>query len=517
MSAALFGLASPFAAGCSDAGGEGGERAGSSGDALVRETLAGPGAQDIAWQECGTTYKGECATIRVPVDWDHPEGETFELAIGRVKALEPQNRIGVLLVNPGGPGASGIDRYTIGRRITDDSLLRKRFDIVTWDPRGVARSHPVQCDKELLGQAPSTYPKTQQEYKNLLAYNTKLGADCRARTGPLFDHVDTVSTVRDLDAIRAALGEETISFLGWSYGTQVGQQYAELFPQRVRAMTIDSNMDHSNFSAYEYMRSATEDFEESFYAFADWCDRTPACSLHGQDVVQVWDTLHRRAAAGKLIDPQTGKPLDDESLRGNLFSPMYDPARWFTLADRLASLQSGVRSARAVTESEELEENSYQAIWCEDWSWRVGGFHELDSYRRSLAANYPHTKLSRFWSDITACLGWPAKIVNRQHRLSIHGTPTILIVTGRHDVATPHSWNTAVADQIDDSVFLAYDGVGHGQYFHSPCVRDHIETYLTTLKTPAPNTHCPAVWPTTPASTLASEPNDSPRRPVHTP
>ncbi|WP_460358604.1 alpha/beta hydrolase [Actinoallomurus acanthiterrae] len=473
----------------------------------------------LSWHDCGGTQKSDCTTIKVPVDWAKPKGATFDLAVGRLPALDPKHRIGILLVNPGGPGVSGIDSYIIGRNIADDSVLRQRFDIVSWDPRGVSRSHPVQCSKDLLDKAPTDFPSTQAEYKSLLAYNAKLGADCRADTGPLFDHVDTVSTIRDMDSIRAALGEKKISYYGGSYGTQIGQQYAELFPSRIRAMTIDSNMDHSITSAYRYLETATRDFESSFNAFADWCARTSGCALHGQNVRAVWDGLYAKAEKGTLTEPSDGQKITPNGLREIAFSPMYRPGeRWAMLANHLAALADGKSTASALSSPArpahaDLGENSYQAIWCQDWKWQVSGFAELQRYRKNLAKIAPHTRMSQFWSDITSCLGWPSKVTNPQHRLSVKAGTSILVTASRYDVATPHVWSTAVAKQIPSARLLQYDGVGHGDYRNSPCAKGYIETYLTSLKLPAAGTHCAAVWPTGTAPTVKAA--EEPSRPVH--
>ncbi|MEV4317157.1 alpha/beta hydrolase [Actinocrispum sp. NPDC049592] len=458
-------------------------------------SLNASAATGIGWQECGTEFKGQCASIPVPIDWADPGGAKFDLAIGRLPALDPAHRIGVLVVHPGGPGSSGLERYITGRGIPDDSPLRQRFDIVSLDPRGVGKSHPVMCSKEIVYQTPLTFPASEAEYQALKDFNARLAKDCRAHTGPLFDHVDTTSAARDVDAVRAALGERRISFFAISYGTQVGQQYAELFPNRIRAMAIDSNMDHSITSAFEYMRTTTEDLEGSFLTFAGWCDRTPACGLHGQDVVALWDDLHARAEKGTLTDPSTGQPVGAESLRQEMFGDMYAPEDWFALADRLNALKGAGLTATA---AEETTDNSYPAIWCSDWSWQVDGFAELDRYRRTLARIYPHTRISPFWSDVTSCLGWPFPASNPQHRLDVHGAPTILVVKGKYDVATPRDWNFAVSQQIRNSVLLQYDGVGHGQFRNSKCAKGKIESYLIDRGLPAPGTHCAPEFPTQP-------------------
>lgn len=469
--------------------------------------------QTINWTECGTTFKGECATIPVPVDYANPGAGRFDLAIGRLRALDPAHRIGVLFVHPGGPGSSGINSYITRRGIPDNSLLRQRFDIVSVDPRGVGRSHAVTCSKDIVDKTPAEFPASEADYRALLDFNASLAADCRAHTGPLFDHIDTVSAVRDVDSIRAALGERQISFFAISYGTQVGQQYAELFPGRIRAMAIDSNMDHSIRSAFEYLRTTTVDQEGEFRTFATWCGATVSCSLHGQDVVALWDRLHARAEAGTLTDPDTGSPLRAEALRVEMFSAMYDPTDWFALADRLGALSGSAVSASAVAPAEETVTNSYPAIWCSDWAWRVHGFKELDAFRRVLARIAPHTKLSPFWSDVTSCLGWPNRASNPQHRLDIHGTPTILLVKAKFDIATPRDWNFAVSEQIRNSVLLQYDGVGHGQFRNSTCARGYIERYLINRTLPGRGTHCAAELPTSPS--VAALGIQGSGRPVH--
>ncbi|MEU6270172.1 alpha/beta hydrolase [Saccharopolyspora shandongensis] len=485
--------------------------------ALVLSSLAGAqtalaGPTGPTWEPCGDR-QGECTTVEVPIDWNNPDGAKTNIAIGRLAATDPQNRIGVLFVAPGGPGGSGIDSYIEGANKLQDGELRKRFDIVSWDQRGVKRSNEVRCSSDLLAQAPKDFPANEQDYQDLLAYNAKLGEDCRKNTGPVFDFVDTTSAIRDLDAIRAALGEEQLSFYGASYGTQVGQQYAELFPNRVRAMTIDSNMDHSMKSGGRYIETASEDLEGSFNTFADWCERTANCPLNGKDVRAVWDDVHAKAEAGTLTDPATGTALSASSLRGELMNAMYRPEEyWYPLADRMKALSEGNPTVSALAAPEELVQNSYQAIWCDDWSWKVRDFAELQRYREKAEKVAPHTKLSPFWSDVTACLGWPGEVSNPQHELSINGAPPILIVKGKYDVATPTAWNLAVADQIDNSVLLEHDGIGHGQYYRNDCIAGHVEKYLTTLETPAPGTRCEAVYPTAPpvAATSAGGPSVRP-------
>ncbi|GAA4621272.1 hypothetical protein GCM10023196_008510 [Actinoallomurus vinaceus] len=186
----------------------------------------------------------ECATLSVPVDWAHPDGPTFGLALARRTATGPGVPVGALVFGPGGPGDSGVDRVVTGiDRFSPE--IRRRFDIVSFDPRGVGRSSPVTCSPDLLARRPSPKIEDQAAFEATLAYNRRLRADCRARTGPVFDHLDTAQTVRDLDAVRTALGEAKLTFHGSSYGTMLGAQYAETYPRRVRAMVLEGVMDQA--------------------------------------------------------------------------------------------------------------------------------------------------------------------------------------------------------------------------------------------------------------------------------
>ncbi|MCP3804523.1 alpha/beta hydrolase [Allokutzneria sp. A3M-2-11 16] len=473
-------------------------------------THAAGAAESIGWTECGTEFKGECAEIEVPIDWAKPTGEKFKLAIGRLPALDPKKRIGVLFGAAGGPGLSGIDRYITGRRIPDNSPLRQYFDIVSFDPRGVSRSHEVRCSSELVNKPKWEIPKNEAQFQALKDLNAAVAADCRNHTGPLFDHLDTVSATRDIDAVRAALGEEKLSFYGSSYGTMLGQQYAELFPARIRASVLDSNVDHSISSAYEYLRTTAEELERSLGEFAGWCARTAACALHGRDVIAVWDGLHSRAVAGTLYEPDSGVQLKPESLRGGLDAAMYTPSRdWFALADRFAKMDAAPSTRLAVPGPAELTENSHQAIWCSDFHWNINTFAEFDAHLKRVEREVaPHAKLSPWWTDVGWCLGWTGPVNNPQHKLKIKNVPPMLLTTSRFDVAAPLSWNLAVHRQIPNSVLLHYDGAGHGQRVNSKCAWKHMTDYMITLTTPPPNTHCPAEYPTTPptaASTRAAE------------
>ncbi|GAB3939557.1 hypothetical protein GCM10027614_22010 [Micromonospora vulcania] len=309
--------------------------------ASATDSTTGGWTGRIDWRACperpddpGT----RCGTLRLPVDWARPNGATFQLALARRAATDPAARIGVLVINPGGPGLSGVDATLTADSAYGPDVLR-RFDIVGFDPRGTVRSAPVRCSSALLAQQPSLIPASRAEYDRLLAYNRQMRDDCRAHSGPLFDHFDSASAARDMDAVRAALGERQLSFYGLSYGSLIGQNYAELFPDRVRAMVLDSAMDHS-VGVREYFRSGAASNEALFNEFVRWCDRNQSCALHGRDVPAMFDRLMRRADAGTLVDAATGATLDWFELGFATFANFFD-STWTDLANTLVALERG--------------------------------------------------------------------------------------------------------------------------------------------------------------------------------
>jgi pimeloyl-ACP methyl ester carboxylesterase len=453
----------------------------------------------IDWHPCDGQPTLDCATVPVPVDWARPHGPTTGMAVARLKAEKPAQRKGVLMVNPGGPGGSGVSYVHSIANNPRYQALADSFDIVGFDPRGTNASADIQCDNTVLNEPVELVPTTKDQYRNLLAHNNRVAQDCQQLNGPLFDHVDTVSVVRDMDSLRQKLGESKISYYGVSYGTQIGQQYLESYGQNLRAIVLDSNMDHS-IGAVRYEVTASKAFEGSFTDFASWCQRTTSCSLHAQNVLQLWDGLYAKAQAGTLTDAATGRPMSAEELRETAFGAMYHPATWFALADRLGQIAGlGAATAALASPAQDTSDNSYQAIWCSDWTWpNIDNFTALTQLREKSEAVAPHTHLSGFFSDVTNCLGWSGPLNNPQHQLRPRHAPPILMTNGIHDVATPYEWGANVATQLPTATLLTYDGTGHGDYGNSICARDAIDKYLLTLQLPAKGTHCPAEWPTTP-------------------
>ncbi|MFI5752995.1 alpha/beta fold hydrolase [Streptomyces sp. NPDC051644] len=422
--------------------------------------------------------------------------------MARRKATDPDRRVGVLLVNPGGPGASGVD-FAVGDATSHFSAdIQEKFDIIGFDPRGVGRSQPVKCSEKLLGQRPSSYPRNQAEFDQLAAFNRTLREDCRRHSGPVFDHADTLSVVRDMDAIRRALGEKKINYFGHSYGTLIGEQYAEQYGDRIRAMALTANIDHS-LRVREFLVSSAATAEDSFRQFVKWCESTSSCALHGRDVTAVWDDLLARADRGEIHDPES----PDQVLTANVvalaaFKEFYGPD-WDELATYVAELDAQEPKERRQSQQpqpgtsqgaeQQTRAEPFHAVFCQDWRFRPKDYREFAGLTKAELRAAPHMRgTPRVHEAVAGCVGWPGKVNNPQHRPRITEAPKILMLHSLHDPANNYAWATNVHRQTRrTTVLLPYEGAGHSVYGRSDCTRDAVDDYLTELKLPSAGSRCP--------------------------
>ncbi|MCY1145280.1 alpha/beta hydrolase [Actinoplanes sp. Pm04-4] len=453
-------------------------------------------APAITWATCPEDAQVQCGTIKVPADWAQPTGPTTTLTMARRKATDPGRRIGTLLINPGGPGGSAFD-FTLNATAFFGEQVRRRFDIVGVDPRGVGRSSPVLCSRDLVDAQPSVLIESEQQYAAMVAYNRRLAADCAARSGPVFGHLDTASVARDYDTVRGALGEAKISFYGASYGTLIGQEYARLYPARLRALVLDGVMDHSA-DLDRFLVQQTEAAQDSFGEFVKWCARDKSCVLRGHDIPKLFVAAMARARAGQLINPyDPPNKLTVAQLTMAAFTSFYEP-QWYSFAYYLRDAMMAGRRAPKKTPPVDLIDYSFAPVFCEDWRLPVTGYPELQRRLRTLAAGAPQMLVSPLaMTAVAGCLGWPSPPDNPQRPVPpLTGAASALLVNARHDPATAYAWAQQVTAHLGPSArLLTYDGWGHVVYNKSPCVAAAVDTYLFTLTPVAAGTRCPAVEP----------------------
>jgi pimeloyl-ACP methyl ester carboxylesterase len=297
-----------------------------------------------------------------------------------------------------------------------------------------------------------------------------------------------------MDAVRAALGADQISFYGASYGTLLGEQYAQRYPGRLRALVLDSVMDHS-VSVTDFLAQETDAAQDSFGQFIAWCARDPRCVVRGQDIRKIWASLLDQARAGTLENPYDRlRKLRLSDLLAAAFAAFYDP-QWYSFAYYLRDAQAQTAAAGKKAPGD-LTDHSFPDVFCADWRLPVSGFPAYQAELQALAARAPQILASPLAISATAgCLGWPTPAADPQADLTPAAIP-VLLVNAVHDPATAYQWAVHVAQQLGPkAVLLRYRGWGHVAYPKTKCVRGLVDHYLLTLETPAPGSTCKPVDP----------------------
>lgn len=454
------------------------------------DAAAGPAAPGLSWRACTDPQDlgTQCAKLSVPVDWNKPTGLRIQLPVARRPALK--KRLGVLVIDFGGPGHGGADY--INNPVLDGELslaLREHFDLVAMD----TRDYLVQCSEPAVARrdALPLLPATEAAFRQRVRVTAALARDCAAHSPKgLVTHLDSVAMARDVDALRAALGEKKISFYGISYGTLIGQMYAEHFPKRLRALVLDSVIDHSA-DAKRIITDTASAEEDGFRAFTTWCSTHSQCTLPA-DLPRHVDRLFRAAQSGRLF---TGtEPISSENLMRAFHGSLSEgTSQYGQLADYLGELSISAVRPKSVPKPQprltttELQ-NDFTPLLCSDWQYDLS---TLSKVRRSWAwsrAAAPHMRTNALhWTRAINCAGWPHRASNPQHALDTHPAPPALLLTMRHDVATPRWWAGKATEQMTPgSTLLTVAGAGHAVYRHHNsefCVREVVDRYLLTGST----------------------------------
>ncbi len=460
-------------------------------------------SQVLTWTGCGGG--AECATAIAPLDWNNPgEGDDIELALVRHAATggSPQ---GSLFINPGGPGASGFDFVRDSVEFAVSADLREEFDIVGWDPRGVGRSSAVSCstssaelDEFIFGipEAPLDTPEWEAE---VIASSIAFADACVENTGPLLGFVDTNSTVRDLDMLRAIVGDEQLTFFGYSYGTDIGARYADQFPQKVGRLVLDGATDPTT-TTFEVVLAQSEGFEKALMAYLAACPDLGSCPFPGsvdESLALIRDLYDRLAT--DPIEAADGRFFDGAVLDIAIATALYDEGSWSFLSQMFTELRTGVVETGFLLadfyygrENGEYIDNSLEAfiaINCLDYPVETDRA-VIAEQNEQIRAVAPTTGNPSPLGDVL-CANWPYQFEGELAPVSGTGAAPILVIGTTGDPATPYQWAEALAEQLESGVLLTWVGEGHIAYDEGdPCINDLVDAYFITGAVPQDGLVC---------------------------
>jgi pimeloyl-ACP methyl ester carboxylesterase len=471
----------------------------------------GAPATPPSWHACPqVSQQLQCASLQVPVNYQQPGGRQITLALSRVPATAPAaRRQGVLLVNPGGPGGPGRSLAAfVARRLSP--AVAAEYDIVGFDTRGTGASVPaLHCDPSFFARArPNYIPASKAAEQVLVGRAQSYAADCQRRYGWLLPYMTTHNIARDLDSIRAALGQSQISYLAYSYGTYIGQVYASLFPHRVRRMVLDSTVDPAGVW---YTDNLDQDYAfqgrlDAFFAWAARYDSVYRLGTTPAAVSQSWHAARVRLAASPINGP-SGPLVGPDEFDDTFLVGGYDDQYWPGLAVALANyLHAGnaaalVRLYRQAGAQNENEFAVYNAVECADVSW-PRSWATWDADTRRVYAKAPFEAWDNAWFN-AACAFWPVQGPPRPVKIGAPGLPGILMLQGTLDPATPYAGALVARRQLPSARMVVVAGGGnHGQSLAIPpntCVDGYLNRYLATGALPAGtglvSATCPAVPP----------------------
>jgi pimeloyl-ACP methyl ester carboxylesterase len=463
--------------------------------------LASYYSQKLQWSDCDNGDR--CAKLTVPLDYRDPSGTTIQLAVLDAPAADPGSRIGSLVINPGGPGEPGTTYAALGGQAYGQPLL-DHFDIVGFDPRGTGQSSPVDClsDADLtsyLGEDPD--PSTPSEIAAFRATQQKLATGCSRLSGALASHVSTVESAKDMDILRAALGDATLNYLGFSYGTKLGATYAQLFPQRVGRFVLDGAVDVS-LSSRALTRQQAAGFQRALESYAANCVGSDIGCFLGKSVPDVLQSI------SALVDHIAQQPLPAgggrELTAGDAFYgislSLYSRSYWILLSSALRAALGGdgsqlmrladlyaARNSDGTYQNNSLE--AYYDISCLDDPSSIPYAKVPAQYPSFERASSVFGKVFA-WS-LTSCRGFTAHGDQPVPVIHAKGAAPIVVIGTTRDPATPYHWAVDLAHQLDSGVLLTRDGDGHtGYHTGNACIDGAVESYLVSGVVPEDNTSC---------------------------
>jgi pimeloyl-ACP methyl ester carboxylesterase len=458
--------------------------------------------QKLAWTDCKDGF--QCATLKVPKNYGNVGDGQLNIAVIRLRAQDKAHRIGSLVTNPGGPGGSGV-KFIRESGQAFGKGLRSRFDIIGFDPRGVGESDPVRClEPKDLDQyfAMDSSPDDQKEVTDLVSIGKRFAQGCESKAGTRLPYIGTVDAARDMDVLRATLGDKRLSFLGFSYGTYLGAFYADQFPKNVRALVLDGAVD-PKLSSNDINLEQAKGFETALRAFAADCVKMPDCPLGTGSVDEALNrvtALQRKADSKPLKNTMgDGRQVTEGLATLGIATALYNKQSWPALRLALKQAMNGdgsmlLRLADLLVERSEdgrytNQTESNMAINCVDKPYPT----DLQAAEKVAAESKrvaPRFGPFVVWGSLP-CTYWPAKPSQEPKALSAKGAAPILVVGTTRDPATPYKWAENLAGELDSGRLLTLEGDGHTAYLQgNPCISRAVENYLIKEEAPREGTVC---------------------------
>lgn len=464
--------------------------------ATTGAATTGARVPELAWVPCDGGF--ECATATVPLDYDEPDGPAINLALLRAPAKNPQARIGSLFVNPGGPGGSGVE-IVRGQAGTVFAGLNERFDIVGFDPRGVGASGGVVCLIDAERQAVGSFEPSSDEEDFFFRIAVKAFEQSRCPVNnPILPHLSTANVARDLDLLRQAVGDDKLSYIGFSYGTYLGATYASLFPGRSRALVLDGAVDPQRFAndPFGQWLGYAAGFEQALDRFFAFCDQAQGCPLAPGGASANYDRIVARLDASPLLATFGGEqvPVTGTELRTLTFLFLYQRQSWGIIAELASELDQGATTLLDLIVAglgDNQPSNSLQAILAADEPWPT-------DIEAALAFNRWEASASPRLADVNGIDAFDYAFWRADDTDYFAGpfanpgdAAPILVIGTTFDPATPYEGALAMVAQLGNARLLTSDGDGHTAFGRSgPCVDNAVTAYLLQLEVPAEGTVC---------------------------
>lgn len=456
--------------------------------------------QKLAWRDCGAD---QCADLTVPLDYAHPTGRVIKLSVLRVPATQRSHRIGALVVNPGGPGASATQFAAEGALGYFRPALTEHFDIVGFDPRGVSAKAAINCGNtaqtDAIAEA-NPSPRTAAEWQATIAVARSYMQRCQRLSGPLVAHVSTVEAAKDMDILRAALGEPTLNYFGASYGTFLGATYAGLFPHNVGRMVLDGALNPA-LSSQEMALQQARSLEVALRSYVAGCVAAKGCPLGTSvpaGVARVQQLLAQVAA--HPLPTGTAHPLDEALALYAIWAPLYVRANWPQLTSALTEAIDRGRGSqmldlaygyigRGTTSYDDNALAAQNAINCLDNDDPVP-WQQVESLVPEFQRASP-TFGRVFASLLPTCSFYPVQDHHRTSAIRAQGAAPIVVIGTTRDPVTPLGWARALASQLASGVLVTRNGDGHTAYSEgNDCINNLVEKYFVSGVVPRSGTAC---------------------------